>query len=880
MVDHVIPHHHDAWLVVLSIVIAVLASYTSLDLAGRMRVSSGVWWVAWLPAAALAMGGGIWSMHFVAMLAFHFGGPVSYDVTLTVLSLLLAIAVTGIGLFAVHRRRGDRVGIVAGGTLMGIGIVSMHYTGMAAMRLQATIDYQPLPVLLSIVIAIGAASAALWLSARPQRIWQQALSAVVMGGAIAGMHFTGMAAVTLHASPDLPAPEGLGLSQPALAVAVATATLLVLGLAFTAAFVDRRLSRAQLEAELLQRSERRFRALVQNASDVIGIIDRAGHIAYQISPLDRIPGYRPEDQADGSFLDLVDAADRERAAKLLEAVQAEPGSTVKAELVLSLADGLARHFEVTLTNLSAEPTIAGTVANLRDITDRRQAEAARGESENRYRQVVDLIQAGFWVHLDGKVVFANPYAVRMFGAKSIDDMTGRDAMSLVHPDDLPLARERTRMMLEGSGGAPLAELRMVRLDGRVITAEVQALALRQEGKVHIMATGRDVTAQREAEALLHQAQKMEAVGQLTGGVAHDFNNLLTVVIGNLDLATERVDGTMRPVLESALQAAERGASLVHRLLAFSRRQALNPQEIDVNALVSGAEELLRRTLGDDIEIEMKPRSGLWPAFADKSQVENALLNLAINARDAMPAGGKLTIETANVHLDEDYAARNLEVVSGDYVLMAVSDTGVGMSQETLERAFEPFFTTKETGKGTGLGLSMIYGFAKQSRGHVKIYSEVGHGTTVRVYLPRQVHEAARATLDAGAALQIPRGGETILVVEDDADVRAFVERQLQDLGYVVLTAPDGPAARKILETDLPIDLLFTDVVMPGGITGRKLAEEAKLHRPGLRTLFTSGYTENSIIHQGRLDPGVHLLSKPYKRQDLALKLREVLESPP
>ncbi len=880
MADHVIPHHHDMWLVGLSIVIAVLASYTSLDLAGRMRASPGMWWVAWLPAAALAMGGGIWSMHFVAMLAFHFGGTVSYDVALTVLSLLLAIAVTGIGLLTIHRRRGDGIGILAGGTLMGIGIVSMHYTGMTAMRMQAVIEYRWMPVMLSIVIAIGAASAALWLSARPQRLWQQVLGALVMGGAIAGMHFTGMAAVTLHAAPDLPAPAGLGLSQPALAVAVTAATLLVLGLAFAAAFVDRRLSRAQIEAELLQRSERRFRALVQNASDVIGVIDRGGRITYEISPVDRIPGYRPEALADKPFLELVAAGDRERAATLLDAVWSEPGATRKTELDLSITDGPVRHFDVTLTNLSAEPAIAGVVANLRDITDRRQAETARGESENRYRQVVDLIQAGFWIHLDGKIVFANPYAVGMFGAKSLDELVGRDSISLVHPDDQPLARERTRRMLEGHGSAPLAELRMVRLDGRAITAEVQALALRHEGKIHIMATGRDVTAQREAEAQLHQAQKMEAVGQLTGGVAHDFNNLLTVVIGNLDLVTERVDGTLRPVLESALQAAERGAALVHRLLAFSRRQALNPQEIDVNGLVAGAEELLRRTLGDDIEIEMKLRSGMWPAFADKGQVENALLNLAINARDAMPTGGKLTIETANVHLDEDYAARNLEVVPGDYILVAVSDIGVGMSQETLERAFEPFFTTKETGKGTGLGLSMIYGFAKQSRGHVKIYSEIGHGTTVRVYLPRLVHGAAQATADDAADLQIPRGGETILVVEDDADVRDFVERQLQELGYVVLSAPDGPAARKILETDLPIDLLFTDVVMPGGITGRKLAEEAKQRRPGLRTLFTSGYTENSIIHQGRLDPGVHLLSKPYKRQDLARKLREVLESPP
>jgi CheY-like chemotaxis protein len=334
---------------------------------------------------------------------------------------------------------------------------------------------------------------------------------------------------------------------------------------------------------------------------------------------------------------------------------------------------------------------------------------------------------------------------------------------------------------------------------------------------------------------------------------------------------------LRAAVEGALRAAERGAGLVRQLLAFSRKQTLMPETLDLNRLAAGMRDLLRRTLGEHIEIEMKPHAALWPALADKGQVENALLNLALNARDAMPSGGHLTIETDNVRLDQDYASRNAEVLAGDYVMLAVTDTGSGMAPEVVDRAVEPFFTTKEIGKGSGLGLSMIYGFVKQSGGHLKIYSEIGHGTTVRLYLPRSgAMTAIDAEAAAAAASDPPGGSETVLVVEDDADVRAFVAAQLRGFGYRVLEATDARHAQLILSGDDHIDLLFTDVVMPRGMNGRELAEDARRRRPGLKTLFTSGYTEDSIIHQSKLDAGVHFLSKPYKRQDLALKIREAL----
>jgi CheY-like chemotaxis protein len=372
---------------------------------------------------------------------------------------------------------------------------------------------------------------------------------------------------------------------------------------------------------------------------------------------------------------------------------------------------------------------------------------------------------------------------------------------------------------------------------------------------------------------------MESLGRLTGGIAHDFNNILTIILGSLDNILPQTPPQLQRPVGNALRAAERAATLTQRLLAYSRRQALDPEALDLNLLVASVDDMVRRTLGEDIEIVVQLLPSIWPVLADKAQVENSLVNLVVNARDAMPDGGKLIIETANVHLDEGYAERNAEVAPGDYAMLAVTDTGTGMDQEVTEHAFEPFFTTKPPGKGTGLGLSMIYGFAKQSGGHLKIYSEIGHGTTVRLYLPRAAAVVEEIRSPAASAGDYLNGGETILVVEDDDAVRNLVVSQLESLGYHVIEAANGKAAQEILRVGVPIDLLFTDVVMPGGITGRRLAEEATRERPGLRTLFTSGYTENSIVHHGRLDPGVNLLSKPYKKRDLAQKIREVLDAP-
>lgn len=397
----------------------------------------------------------------------------------------------------------------------------------------------------------------------------------------------------------------------------------------------------------------------------------------------------------------------------------------------------------------------------------------------------------------------------------------------------------------------------------------------------------EVAQRMKTEEALRQSQKMEIVGQLTGGVAHDFNNLLTIIVGGLDSIGRQLGRSpadmdlarMRRARDMAHHGALRAATLTSRLLAFSRQQTLAPQKIEPNRLISGVADLLQRTLGETIAFETVSAGALWQAFADPSELENALINLAVNARDAMPDGGRLTIETANASLDEAYVEALTEPVRpGQYVLIAVSDTGIGMSPATLARVFEPFFTTKETGKGTGLGLSQVYGFIRQSGGHVRIYSEPGEGTTVKLYLPR----ATAHDVDAAPLIRDVRstdgGSETILVVEDHDDLRAYCAGVLQELGYHVLEASSGRRALEMLQADNDVALLFTDVVLPDGLNGRDLSREAQRRRPGLKVLFTTGYSRNAVINNGRLEPGVQLIGKPFTFEELAARVRAILDA--
>jgi signal transduction histidine kinase/CheY-like chemotaxis protein len=412
---------------------------------------------------------------------------------------------------------------------------------------------------------------------------------------------------------------------------------------------------------------------------------------------------------------------------------------------------------------------------------------------------------------------------------------------------------------------------------RAIEAELRDLNQGLEDRVQLAIAERE-----KAEDALRQSQKMEAVGQLTGGIAHDFNNLLTGIYGSLQMLETRVSqGRLDAVpryIDAAQGAAKRAAALTQRLLAFSRRQTLDPRPTHVNRLIADMEELIRRTTGPEVAVEVVGAAGLWPVLIDQNQLENALLNLCINARDAMPDGGRLTIETANKWLDAN-AGKERDLPAGQYVSLCVTDTGTGMSKDTVERIFEPFFTTKPLGHGTGLGLSMIYGFIRQSNGQIRVYSELGHGTTMCLYIPRYHGEAPANDPTADDAIGFEGGfGETVLVIDDEPTVRLLVVDLLQDAGYRVLEAGDGMAGLKILQSDIRVDLLITDVGLPGGMNGRQVADAARVLRPELKVLFITGYAENAIIGNGHLDPGMQVITKPFAMEALANKVRDMIDS--
>jgi PAS domain S-box-containing protein len=528
----------------------------------------------------------------------------------------------------------------------------------------------------------------------------------------------------------------------------------------------------------------------------------------------------------------------------------------------------------------------------RDMTARRLAQQQLEQSEERFRRLVNAVidYAIFQLDREGNVTSWNPGAERIKGYAA-SDIIGQHFSRFYTPEDREAGIPAKALETAAKEGKYEAEGWRLRKDGTRFCAFVVIDPIRAESGelIGFAKVTRDVTervvAQRtlkETQEQLAVSQKMDAVGQLSGGIAHDFNNLLMIVIGNLETAQKNARQlagatNLQRVLNNAMRGAQRAAALTSRLLAFSRRQPLNPKPLDVNKFLSSAVDFLQRSLGERIEVEVVGAAGLWQVEVDANHLEAALVNLALNARDAMLDGGKLTLEAANVFADEEYCRVNPELSPGQFVVVCVSDTGLGMSPDVLSRAFEPFFTTKEFGQGTGLGLSQVYGFVKQSGGHIKIYSEIGQGTTIKIYLPRLLGHAAETESEKADNQAEGQAGETILIVEDDHDLRAYLAEVLRGLGYKVLTAANAEPALKFLsELNTQIDLLLTDIVMPGR-NGRQLAEEAQRIRPGLSVLFMTGYSRNAVVHQGRLDPGVELLQKPVSQSDLADRVRGILD---
>jgi NO-binding membrane sensor protein with MHYT domain/signal transduction histidine kinase/ActR/RegA family two-component response regulator len=753
-------------LVVLSILISIVASYAALDLAGRVTSARGGNRFLWLSGGATAMGIGIWSMHYVGMLAFRLPVPVQYDWPTVVLSLLAAMFASAVALFVASRPKMGLFRACVGSIVMGAGIAAMHYIGMAAMRLPAMCSYSPALVTLSVGLAIVISFVALWLTFhfRAETTaggWLKIVSALVMGAAIPVMHYTGMAAASFAPSPmghqDLS--HAVSISSLGL-TAIVGVTLSALGLVLLTSMADRRFSiqitgREEAEAALRETEERMHFSL-----------EAAGVGTWHMNLLTGIGQWSPK----------------------LEALHGVEGGT-----------------------------FPGTV------------EAFLGYVYPDDRAMVrDAIDQGIRQRTDWNVVYRT-----------------------IWPD---------------------GSLHSVNEIGRAFYDEA-GVPLRTAG------VGMDVTDRQRSEAQSRQAQKMEAIGQLAGGVSHDFNNLLTAIIGFCELGLARLepDHPVRADLQEILNAGHSAASLTRQLLAFSRRQMLQPQILDLNAVIGRMEEFLRRTIGEQVQLvtRLDPRVGR--VSADPGQIDQVVMNLVVNARDAMPMGGVVTVETGNVNLDEAFAGKHPGASTGPHVAIAISDTGGGIDESVRTRLFEPFFTTKAQGKGTGLGLATVYGIVRQSGGFIRVDSELGRGTTFTIYL-QHAEQSSEESWGPSPTTNPPGGTETILLVEDQPDVRAVARATLVRHGYTVIEAARGEEALQLTRQYAGvIHLLLTDVVMPG-MNGRELGRLFLEQRPEIHVLYTSGYTDHAIVQHGVLEPGLAFLQKPFSPNSLLRKVRDTLDA--
>ncbi|CAO3423814.1 Sensory box histidine kinase/response regulator [Azospirillum endophyticum] len=682
----------------------------------------------------------------------------------------------------------------------------------------------------------------------------------------------------------------------------------------------------RLTSDELDRSEDRYRALFNAIDDgfcIIEFVEDADGALVDYIHVEANAGYERQTgipDVVGMTVRRLDPAEADAWIDLYGSVL-RTGRPIRFERYFALVE---RYIEVSAARL--EPASRRQVSVLfRDITARRRAEEALRVSESLARENVQRVQLALaagaiigtwnWDLPANRFTVDKPFA-EAFG---LDPSLGRDGLSLeqviasVHPDDKPALVAAIQEAI-GRGGAYAHQYRVKRADGNYYWIEANGRVehgpdgtpLSFPGVLLDVEERRTVEAERDrataalralnetleqrvvertaelmrAEEQLRQSQKMEAVGQLTGGLAHDFNNLLAGISGALERIAARIDQGRINELDKFIIAAQgavrRAAALTHRLLAFSRQQTLAPKAVNINRLVGGMLELVQRTVGPGIHVEMVGMSGLWATMVDPSQLENALLNLCINARDAMPKGGRITIETGNRWIDRE-GARQQDMQEGQYVSLCVSDNGTGMTPDVIDKAFDPFFTTKPIGQGTGLGLSMIYGFAKQSGGHVKIYSEVGEGTMVCLYLPRHRGEAEEEAPRDEAAITPPaREGETVLVVDDEPSLRLMVMDLLNELGYAAIEAADGAAGLRILQSEMRIDLVVTDVGLPGGMNGRQMVDLARVGRPTLKTLFITGFAENALLNNGQLEPGMSVLTKPFAMDVLAARIRELI----
>jgi PAS domain S-box-containing protein len=1141
---------YDAFSVIASIVVAMLVSFAALDLAGRVRSVSGAMRPGWVVAGGMVMGLGIWSMHFVGMLAFHLSVPIQYDVPLMLLSMAVAIAASFLALIVISGARFGLRTVVPASVIMGAAIAGMHYIGMSSMRMGAAVTYTASIVVLSVVIAIVASLAALWLAFRfrsdltGRGILLKILGAVVAGTAIAGMHYTGMAAARFDFQEAVARSGNYIIASSDLGETVVESIVLIILLALIAAAIDRTrgarvafTTRLGEAADKLSKSEQQYRLLFEHNPNPMWVyvdsswaflavneaaIRRYGYTREEflsmtrhdirVDPVVRAGSIAaPADGArksefwsgrhrkkDGTVIDVevssqsitfdgheaclalaLDVTDRKRAEEsarqserrtrlifdtALDAVisMRESGEisdwSAQAERMFgwSRAEAVGRKMSDTIIPLRHREahirtlkrfldTGEGPVLNkrieiiglsrngiefpielaisparlggewtfsafIRDLTEPRKAAEALKLGEQRYRELFEGIPVGLYRSTpDGNLIDANPAMVAMLGYRDLEALLATPSASLyVDPADqfrwsaemreagaaldfdvqmrradgvtiwvrdtaivkrnpdgtaylyegileditarveaeralqanerrliqileavplgifvsdsagLPVFANAGAKTILGNGIIPVTSIgelagvyqvyvagtddlypveRMpliraltgeattvddmeIRQDDQVISVSVQGAPIVDDNGRVVAAVVAfiDTTGRKTLESQRRQTSKMEAVGQLAGGVAHDFNNLLTVIMSYSAMLLEHLDASdaNREDVKEIAAAADRAASLTRQLLTFSRQQVMQPRVMSINAVVLDLENMLRRLIGEDIELRTYLDPEIAAVNVDPGQLEQVLINLVVNARDSMPAGGRISIRTSSADLSAESGTGTLNPPDGEFVMLAVSDTGTGMTREVQQRLFEPFFTTKKLGRGTGLGLSTVYGILKQSGGEVHVYSEIGQGSTFKVYFPRVTAGAEELPADIEPK-EVPHGSETLLVVEDDTNLRGLVERVLKNCGYTVYAADGGPEALAIARNpELVIDAVITDVVMPG-MNGRQLVERLIESRPELGSLLMSGYTDDDVLRRGVLQGETAFLQKPFTPEQLARKVRAVLD---
>ncbi len=654
-----------------------------------------------------------------------------------------------------------------------------------------------------------------------------------------------------------------------------------LGSAFDvmAAELQRRHDESRKMQESLRETSGYLENLLEYANAPVIVWDPASRVTRFNRAFERLTGYAAGDVIGRELRMLFPAESRDESLSRIErTLSGERWDSV--EIPILCRDGEIRIALWNSAGVYAKDgaTLVAVIAQGQDITARKQAENALQASESKYRLLIENAGEAIFILQDGAIRFSNPTTMRITGYDE-ETLAATPFTALVHPDDRQTVAEKQERRLKGEDLARSYFFRMRDRAGGELWVALNSALIQWEGRPAILNFARDITPQKMLESQLLASQRIEAVGRLAGGVAHDFNNLLTVILGYCEILNTRfpaADPCHREIDEIRM-AGERAQGLTRQLLAFSRRQILQPRVININSVVSGMDRMLRRLIGEDIDIVSRLDGGLWNVKADPGQIEQVVMNITVNARDAMPDGGKVTIETENVYLTEEYASRHLPVRPGPYVMLAISDTGVGMDEETASQIFEPFFTTKERGRGTGLGLSTVYGIVKQSGGFIWAYSEPGRGSTFKVYLPRS-EDVKDVPAGAAPVVEDLRGQGTVLVVEDDESIRNLAVEVLGRYGYTVLEAGDGEEALGIAGAHAgEIGLLLTDVVMPR-MGGRGLHERLQQLRPGIKVLYMSGYTDNAIVHQGVLDPGIAFLQKPFSPASLARKVKEVLET--